>query len=124
MRRLKMVAALGYCNVMRLAERAILIGCPVALLGASGGQPPARGGRARHFRQNSPLHEETMAQISLTLKGVTTPEDLNRLTSALMMVDGVDSVDIGREWAEVEGRVDRVTLIRAVAAVDARFSAE
>lgn len=65
-----------------------------------------------------------MAQISLTLKGVATPEDLNRLTSALMMVDGVDSVDIGREWAEVEGRVDRRTLIRAVAAVDARFSAE
>lgn len=64
-----------------------------------------------------------MAQINLTLKGVSTPDDLNRVTSALMMVDGVDSVDIGREWAAVEGRVGREALIRAVAAVDKRFSA-
>lgn len=65
-----------------------------------------------------------MSQISLTLKGVVTPEDLNSVTSALMMVDGVDSVDIGREWAEVEGRVSREALIRAVASLGNGISAE
>ncbi|WP_110647654.1 hypothetical protein [Salinicola peritrichatus] len=65
-----------------------------------------------------------MAQINLTLKGVASPEDLNRVTSALMMVDGVDSVDIGREWAEVEGKVSREALIRAVASLGGGISAE
>ncbi|NRB58260.1 MAG: hypothetical protein HRU39_20160, partial [Salinicola sp.] len=51
-----------------------------------------------------------MSHINLTLSGVSTPEDLNRVTTALMMVDGVESVDIGREWAEVEGRVSRDAL--------------
>jgi len=64
-----------------------------------------------------------MARINLTLKGVSTPEDLNRVTTALMMVDGVDSVDIGREWAEVEGRVSRETLIKAVASLKADYIA-
>ncbi|MGM8849004.1 heavy-metal-associated domain-containing protein [Salinicola halimionae] len=65
-----------------------------------------------------------MARINLTLKGVSTPEDLNRVTTALMMVDGVDTVDIGLEWAEVEGRVSREALIKAVASLKAGYSAQ
>ncbi|MCE3025615.1 hypothetical protein [Salinicola sp. DM10] len=55
-----------------------------------------------------------MSRINLALEGVTTPEDLNRVTTALMMVDGVESVDIGRDWAEVEGSATRAALIKAV----------
>ncbi|WP_087719704.1 heavy-metal-associated domain-containing protein [Salinicola salarius] len=65
-----------------------------------------------------------MSRINLTLKGVSTPEDLNRVTTALMMVEGVESVDIGREWAEVEGRVTRDALIKAVASLKAGFTAQ
>ncbi|WP_251978057.1 hypothetical protein [Salinicola avicenniae] len=64
-----------------------------------------------------------MAQINLTLQGLSTADDINRVTTALMMVDGVDSVDIGRDWAEVEGRVRREALVAAVKATDSRFSA-
>ncbi|MDH4573212.1 heavy-metal-associated domain-containing protein [Salinicola acroporae] len=64
-----------------------------------------------------------MPHINLTLSGVSTPEDLNRVTTALMMVDGVESVDIGREWAEVEGRASRDALIAAVEALKSGFSA-
>lgn len=65
-----------------------------------------------------------MSRINLTLKGVSTPEDLNRVTTALMMVDGVDSVDIGTEWAEIEGRVSRETLIKAIASLKAGYAAQ
>lgn len=65
-----------------------------------------------------------MPRINLTLKGLSTPEDLNRVTTALMMVDGVDTVDIGLEWAEVEGRVSREALIKAVAALKAGYVAQ
>ncbi|MGQ7244809.1 heavy-metal-associated domain-containing protein [Salinicola sp. V024] len=65
-----------------------------------------------------------MARINLTLKGVSTPEDLNRVTTALMMMDGVDTVDIGLEWAEIEGRVSRESLIKAVASLKAGYSAQ
>ena len=64
-----------------------------------------------------------MSRINLTLKGVSTPEDLNRVTTALMMVDGVDSVEIGTDWAEVEGRASRETLIKAVASLKAGYTA-
>ncbi|WP_110691775.1 hypothetical protein [Salinicola halophyticus] len=65
-----------------------------------------------------------MARINLTLKGVSTPEDLNRVTTALMMVDGVDTVDIGLEWAEIEGRVSREALIKVVASLKAGYFAQ
>lgn len=58
-----------------------------------------------------------MSQINLALEGVSTPEDLNRVTTALMTLDGVESVDIGRDWAQVEGSVSRAALIEAVASL-------
>ncbi|WP_110665232.1 hypothetical protein [Salinicola halophilus] len=64
-----------------------------------------------------------MSQINLALEGLSTPEDLNRVTTALMMVDGVETVDIGRDWAEVDGNVSRAALIEAVAALKGGFAA-
>ena len=48
-----------------------------------------------------------MSHISLTFEGVNDADQVNRLTTALMMVDGVES-------AEVEGRVRHEALIAAV----------
>lgn len=56
-----------------------------------------------------------MAQLSLTFKGVEEVELINRITTALMMVDGVESVEVGRHGAEVEGRVRREVLLKALA---------
>lgn len=56
-----------------------------------------------------------MAQLSLTFKGVEEVELINRITTALMMVDGVESVEVGRHGAEVEGRVRREALLKALA---------
>ncbi|MBZ9556863.1 MULTISPECIES: hypothetical protein [Modicisalibacter] len=53
-------------------------------------------------------------QISLTFDNVDDADTVNRLTTALMMVDGVESAEVGRHGAEVEGRVQRDALIRAV----------
>ncbi|GAB2799743.1 hypothetical protein GCM10027040_28920 [Halomonas shantousis] len=58
-----------------------------------------------------------MAIISLSFDGVTTPEDVNKITTALMMVDGVDSAEVGRHGAEVEGRVKPEALVNAVEAL-------
>jgi len=55
-----------------------------------------------------------MAQQSLSFKGVENAEQINRITTALMMLDGVDSVEVGRHGAEVEGRARREALIEAV----------
>ncbi|WP_192037088.1 hypothetical protein [Halomonas sp. YLGW01] len=55
-----------------------------------------------------------MATISLTFKGVESTELVNRITTTLMMLDGVESVEVGRHGAEVEGRVRRDALIKAV----------
>ena len=55
-----------------------------------------------------------MATISLTFKGVESAELVNRITTALMMLDGVESAEVGRHGAEVEGRVRRDALIKAV----------
>lgn len=55
-----------------------------------------------------------MAYISLTFEGVKDAEQVNRLTTALMMVDGVDSAEVGRHGADVEGRVRREALVAAV----------
>lgn len=55
-----------------------------------------------------------MAHVSLSFEDVEDVELINRLTSELMMVDGVESADVGRHGADVEGRINRATLIKAV----------
>ncbi len=55
-----------------------------------------------------------MAHVSLTFEGVEDAELINRLTSELMMVDGVESAEVGRHGADVEGRVNRAILIKTV----------
>ncbi|QEM81876.1 hypothetical protein [Halomonas binhaiensis] len=55
-----------------------------------------------------------MSHQSLTFEGVESTDQINRITTALMMLDGVDSVEVGRYGAEVEGRARREALIKAV----------
>lgn len=55
-----------------------------------------------------------MAQQSLTFQGVKTVEQVNKITTALMMLDGVDSAEVGRHGADVDGRAKRETLINAI----------
>ncbi|NDL69433.1 hypothetical protein [Vreelandella alkaliphila] len=55
-----------------------------------------------------------MAYQSLTFQGVTTVDQVNKITTALMILDGVDSAEVGRHGAEVEGRAKREALIKAV----------
>ncbi|MGY4876739.1 hypothetical protein ACLUEY_02490 [Vreelandella aquamarina] len=56
-------------------------------------------------------------QVSLSFSGVKSVEHVNQITTALMMVDGVESAEVGQYGAEVEGRVKRDTLIAAVSAL-------
>ncbi|GAA3899527.1 hypothetical protein GCM10022228_07550 [Halomonas cibimaris] len=55
-----------------------------------------------------------MAQHILTFAGVTGADQVNRITTALMLLDGVDSAEVSRHSAEVEGSARREALIRAV----------
>lgn len=55
-----------------------------------------------------------MAQVSLSFEGVESAEQVNLITTALMMVDGVESAEVGRHGAEVEGKVRREALVQAV----------
>nr|WP_300309360.1 hypothetical protein [Halomonas sp.] len=55
-----------------------------------------------------------MSHQSLTFEGVESTDQINRITTALMMLDGVDSVEVGRYGAEVEGKARREVLIKAV----------
>tara|TARA_R110001599_G_scaffold211945_2_gene409472 strand:- start:442 stop:639 length:198 start_codon:yes stop_codon:yes gene_type:complete len=55
-----------------------------------------------------------MAQQSLTFQGVKSIEQVNKITTALMMLDGVDSAEVGRHGADVEGRAKRESLISAI----------
>ncbi|WP_355660143.1 hypothetical protein [Halomonas salifodinae] len=55
-----------------------------------------------------------MAHYSLEFEGVEDVELINRITTALMMLEGVESAEVGRHGAEVEGRVNRQSLIQAV----------
>ncbi len=55
-----------------------------------------------------------MAQQSLTFKGVENADQVNRITTALMMLDGVESVEVGRHGADVDGRARREALIQAI----------
>ena len=54
-----------------------------------------------------------MAHQSLSFTGVENADQINRITTALMMLDGVDSAEVGRHGAEVEGRARREALIKA-----------
>ncbi|MDY7117223.1 hypothetical protein RAN53_12785 [Halomonas sp. SSL-5] len=58
-----------------------------------------------------------MAHQSLSFEGVTDADQVNRITTALMMLDGVDSAEVGRHGAEVEGRARREALIKAIEAL-------
>ncbi|XKH58805.1 hypothetical protein LG290_08745 [Halomonas sediminis] len=55
-----------------------------------------------------------MTHYSLSFNGVETTEQVNRITTVLMMLDGVESVEVGRHGAEVEGRVKPQALIEAI----------
>lgn len=55
-----------------------------------------------------------MPQQSLSFEGVENADQVNRITTALMMVEGVESAEVGRHGADVEGRVRREALIRAI----------
>ena len=58
-----------------------------------------------------------MAHQSLSFEGVENADQVNRITTALMMLAGVDSVEVGRHGAEVEGKARREALIQAVDAL-------
>lgn len=58
-----------------------------------------------------------MAQQSLSFQGVENADQVNRITTALMMLDGVDTVEVGRHGAEVEGRARREALVQAIKAL-------
>ena len=62
-----------------------------------------------------------MAVQSLSFQGVITAEQVNKITTALMMLDGVDSAEVGRYGAEVEGRAKREALIKAVEKLNLRI---
>ena len=62
-----------------------------------------------------------MAVQSLSFQGVTTAEQVNKITTALMMLDGVDSAEVGSYGAEVEGRAKREALIKAVEKLNLRI---
>ncbi|RCV86077.1 hypothetical protein [Billgrantia montanilacus] len=55
-----------------------------------------------------------MAQQSLSFRGVENADQVNRITTVLMMLDGVESAEVGRHGADVQGRVSREALIKAV----------
>ncbi|MFG6666536.1 hypothetical protein ACGK9R_05460 [Halomonas sp. HNIBRBA4712] len=55
-----------------------------------------------------------MATQSLSFKGVQSADEVNKITTALMMLDGVESAEVGRHGAEVEGRASHQTLVKAV----------
>jgi hypothetical protein len=55
-----------------------------------------------------------MAQQSLTFQGVKTIDQVNKITTALMMLDGVDSAEVGKYGADVDGKAKREALINAI----------
>ncbi|WP_227369572.1 hypothetical protein [Halomonas sp. M20] len=55
-----------------------------------------------------------MPTISLTFEGIDNADQVNRATTALINLDGVESAEVGRHGAEVEGKVSREALITAV----------
>ena len=55
-----------------------------------------------------------MTQQSLTFQGIKNAEERDKITTALMMLEGVDSAEVGRHGADVDGRLKREALINAV----------
>ncbi|MGJ8513195.1 cation transporter [Carnimonas bestiolae] len=51
---------------------------------------------------------------TLTLEGLASVADVNKVTAALIEQDGVDNVEVAREWAQVEGQARRDVLVKAV----------
>ncbi|MCK2044134.1 hypothetical protein HLV40_06505 [Chromohalobacter salexigens] len=58
-----------------------------------------------------------MAHVALTFEQVDSAEDVNRITTALMEMDGVEEAEVGRHGAEVDGRVRREALLQTVRAL-------
>lgn len=52
--------------------------------------------------------------ITLELEGLKNAKDVNALTEALMILDGVEHVGVAMHWAEIEGRVARSVVEAAV----------
>ena len=52
--------------------------------------------------------------ITLELEGLKNANDVNTLTTALILLDGVENVDVALHWAEIEGRVARSAVEAAV----------
>lgn len=52
--------------------------------------------------------------ITLELEGLRNAKDVNALTTALISLEGAESVEVAQHWAEVEGRVPRKALEEAV----------
>ncbi|MCM2971386.1 heavy-metal-associated domain-containing protein [Larsenimonas suaedae] len=42
--------------------------------------------------------------LSYTLEGLNNVDDVNKATNALMMLDGVQSAEVGLHFAHIEGR--------------------
>lgn len=58
-----------------------------------------------------------MAHQALTFEGVTNADQINRITTALMMLEGVDNAEVGRYGADIDGQARRDALIRAIEAL-------
>nr|WP_284732734.1 hypothetical protein [Larsenimonas rhizosphaerae] len=52
--------------------------------------------------------------MAFTLEGLKTTDDVNQATTALMMLDGVDSVEIGLSFAHVDGQTSLEQVNRAL----------
>lgn len=54
--------------------------------------------------------------LTFTLSGLKNNDDVNRLTTALMETDGIETAQVAREWLEVEGRTSERAVIDIVEA--------
>lgn len=52
--------------------------------------------------------------VELNLQGLKSANDVNALTTVLIMLDGVEDVEVAMHWATVTGRVKRTVLIAAI----------
>lgn len=62
--------------------------------------------------------QQSPSFVTLSFEGVESADQVNRITTALMMLDGVDSVEVGRHGAEVEGSARREALVLAIRALE------
>ncbi|MFC0268436.1 hypothetical protein [Kushneria aurantia] len=52
--------------------------------------------------------------LTFTLTGLQNNDDVNRLTTALMELEGVETVQVAREWLEVEGRASERSVMAVI----------